>query len=60
MIIGDGAEYVAKSKEKFDLILCDSSDPCGPNEVLFSSQFYENCASLLGEEGFLFVNQALI
>jgi Spermidine synthase len=43
IIIGDGAEYVKNGTEKFDVILCDSTDPEGPAEVLFTSDFYKNC-----------------
>ncbi len=56
VVIEDGCEYVKKSKEKFDLIFCDSPDPIGPAEALFTQEFYENCRQLLNEKG-LFINQ---
>lgn len=40
VIVDDGARFVAENEEKFDLILVDSSDPSGPSEVLFGSEFY--------------------
>lgn len=56
IFIGDGAEYVKNSKETFDVILCDSTDPEGPAECLFTSEFYKNCKRLLKKSG-IFVNQ---
>jgi spermidine synthase len=55
LIIGDGLKIVEESKEKYDLILCDNSDPVGPSEGLFSVAFYTNCHSLLNEDGILVV-----
>lgn len=56
IVIGDGAEYVKNSKETFDVIICDSTDPTGPSEVLFTKEFYGNCKRLVGKQG-IFVNQ---
>lgn len=56
VIIDDGAEYVKTSSEMFDVILCDSTDPTGPAEVLFTPEFYSNCKKRLKKEG-IFVNQ---
>ena len=44
LIIGDGIEYVQKAAaESFDAIIVDGSDPVGPAEGLFSTEFYKNC-----------------
>lgn len=56
VVIGDGAEYVKNSKESFDVIICDSTDPSGPSIVLFTSEFYGNCKKCLKKNG-IFVNQ---
>ena len=56
IIIGDGAEYVKNAQEKFDVIICDSTDPTGPSIVLFTSEFYSHCKHLLNKHG-IFVNQ---
>lgn len=37
----DGYEYVKNSKNKFDVIITDSSDPEGPAECLFQKPYYE-------------------
>ena len=37
----DGYEYVKKNKNKFDVIITDSSDPNGPAECLFQKPYYQ-------------------
>jgi len=54
LIIGDGVDYVAKcaqGKEKFDVILVDSTDPIGPATPLFGKEFYENIFQSLNDDG---------
>lgn len=57
VVFQDAAEYVKVAPEKFDVILCDSTDPIGPAAVLFTSEFYGNCKQLLKEKG-IFVIQS--
>ena len=52
----DGIEFVKNTKEKYDLIIVDSTDPIGPGEGLFTVEFYTNCYNLLSDEGIL-INQ---
>jgi spermidine synthase len=52
----DGLKYVRHTREKFDLIIVDSTDPSGPGEVLFTKEFYGGCRNALAENGIL-VNQ---
>jgi len=56
VIIEDGSLFVKNTSEKFDVIICDSSDPIGPNAVLFTSEFYGDCHKALTKGG-IFVNQ---
>jgi len=56
VIIEDGCQFVKNTAEKFDVIICDSTDPTGPGAVLFTPEFYGDCHHLLTEEG-IFVNQ---
>ncbi len=56
IIIQDASLYVKETKESFDVIICDSTDPFGPGKVLFTSEFYGDCKKLLNEDG-IFVNQ---
>lgn len=53
VVIGDGAEYLADTKEAFDVIIVDSTDPVGPGEALFSPEFYQNCRNALRSGGLI-------
>ena len=53
----DGTRFVADTKETYDLILVDSTDPIGPGEGLFTTEFYQNCFNILSDNGIL-VNQS--
>lgn len=52
----DGLKFVKTTKNKYDLIIVDSTDPIGPGEGLFTREFYTNCFNALEEDGIL-VNQ---
>nr|VFJ52542.1 MAG: spermidine synthase [Candidatus Kentron sp. FM]VFJ70063.1 MAG: spermidine synthase [Candidatus Kentron sp. FM]VFK09520.1 MAG: spermidine synthase [Candidatus Kentron sp. FM] len=52
----DGARFVTDTREKFDLVLSDSSDPIGLAEVLFQQTFYRNVFHVLSDDG-IFVAQ---
>ena len=52
----DGLRFVRRKEGTYDLIIVDSTDPFGPGEGLFTSEFYGNCYSALNENGIL-VNQ---
>jgi spermidine synthase len=57
VIVGDGIDYVRRAEAaSFDAIIVDSTDPIGVGEVLFTDEFYENAARILGPGG-LVVNQ---
>jgi len=49
----DGCQYLRNNKNKFDVIIVDSSDPIGPAETLFSENFFEICYESLTEKGIL-------
>lgn len=51
LIIGDGVKYMAETKEKFDVILVDSTDPIGPAAPLFGPEFYGNIYNVLNDKG---------
>lgn len=53
IIIADGAEYIANCEEKYDVIICDTTDPIGPGEVLFTKEFYGNCKKCLAQGGIM-------
>ncbi len=52
----EGADFLAQTKERFDLIVVDSTDPVGPAESLFTSQCFTHAFSALKAEG-IFVAQ---
>jgi spermidine synthase len=57
VIVGDGIDYVRRAPDaSFDVIIVDSTDPIGVGEVLFTDEFYANCARILTAGG-LVVNQ---
>jgi spermidine synthase len=51
VLIRDGIEFVKKTDQKFDVIICDSTDPEGPGAVLFTEEFYKNCKRILNDGG---------
>jgi spermidine synthase len=57
LLIEDGVKYVAGTKEKFDIVIIDSTDPVGPAAPLFNKPFYANVADLLKPDGIL-ISQA--
>jgi spermidine synthase len=53
----DGVKFVKNARDgSYDLILVDSTDPIGPGEGLFTSEFYKDCYRILTENGIL-INQ---
>ncbi|MFM2480648.1 polyamine aminopropyltransferase [Celerinatantimonas sp. YJH-8] len=53
LVIDDGARFVATTDQKFDVIISDCTDPVGPGEVLFSSDFYAGCQRCLNPGGIM-------
>lgn len=53
IVIDDGANFVRECTDRFDVIISDSTDPIGPGDVLFTSDFYENCKKCLTDDGVL-------
>lgn len=53
----DGVAFVKSARERYDIIIIDSTDPISVGEGLFSSEFYHDCFNLLHEDGIL-VNQS--
>ena len=60
LVIADGADFVRKSKDRFDVIIVDSTDPIGPGEVLFRLDFYEACHGLLRQGGVLVTQNGVV
>jgi len=54
LLLMDAVQYVRDIKEKFDIILIDSTDPViDQSEGLFTVPFYRDCLNALTEQGIL-------
>ncbi len=49
--IEDAVKYIQGQKNRFDVILIDSTDPLGPGVGLFTEDFYNNVKSALKDGG---------
>lgn len=49
--VGDGCAFVLEKKNRYDVIIVDSSDPVGPGDVLFKKPFYEGLKAALKPGG---------
>jgi spermidine synthase len=59
VVIADGLKYVADTKERFDAIIVDSSEPIGPSAVLHTRQFFTDCKRALKPGGILVTQNGL-
>jgi spermidine synthase len=53
LVIGDGNVFVRETKERFDVILVDSSDPVGPSAVLHEEGLYRQLRKKLRPGGII-------
>ncbi|MEI7613110.1 MAG: transferase [Betaproteobacteria bacterium] len=56
IVCADGAEFVRRAKESFDVLMVDGFDHDGQPEALSSTEFYDNCHAALRTNGVLVVN----
>ena len=57
VVVGDAIHYVFEAPAgSFDAVIVDSTDPAGVGEVLFTAEFYRECARVLTDRGVV-VNQ---
>ena len=59
VVIADGLKYVAETRERFDAIIVDSSEPIGPSAVLHTREFFTDCKRALKEGGILVTQNGL-
>jgi spermidine synthase len=59
IVIADGLKYVADTREKFDAIIVDSSEPIGPSAVLHTREFFTDCRRSLKRGGILVTQNGL-
>ncbi len=59
LVIGDALDYVFETRDRYDVIISDLSDPIeeGPSYKLYTVEFYRRIAEIIGNEG-IFVTQA--
>jgi spermidine synthase len=55
--IADGVDFVARTKERYDLVIVDSTDPIGPATPLFGEAFYAGVHRVLNDAGIV-ISQA--
>ena len=53
VVLGDGADFVATTERRFDVVVVDSTDPIGPGAALFTPAFYAGCRRILRPGGIL-------
>jgi len=53
VVFRDGQEYITKTKEKFDIIILDLSDPVGPAAELFQKKFHKKIFNRLNKDGIM-------
>jgi spermidine synthase len=56
IVCADGAEFVRREKEAYDVVLVDGFDHDGQPEQLCSAFFYDNCHAALRQDGVLVIN----
>jgi len=60
LVVGDAHKYLMETKETFDVIIMDISDPieAGPGIALYTQEFYRRAKELLSKPNGVFVTQA--
>jgi spermidine synthase len=57
--IADGARFLAESRQTFDAIICDTTEPVGVAASLFSEAFFADCRRRLATPGVLVTQNGL-
>ena len=59
LVIVDASDFIASCKDRYDVIIIDSTDPIGPGEVLFTKHFYQSCQQCLTYNGILITQNGM-
>jgi spermidine synthase len=59
IVIADGVKFVAGTKDRFDAIIVDSSEPIGPSAALHTRAFFADCKRALKDGGVLVTQNGL-
>jgi spermidine synthase len=53
--VGDGRKYVETTKQKFDAVIMDMTDPFGPSAMLYTREFFGHVKNTFKDRNGLFV-----
>jgi spermidine synthase len=53
--VGDGRKYVESTKEKYDAVIMDMTDPFGPSVMLYTKEFFHNVKKTFRDDRGMFV-----
>jgi spermidine synthase len=53
--VGDGRKYVETTKEKYDAVIMDMTDPFGPSVMLYTKEFFQHVKSTFRSKRGMFV-----
>jgi spermidine synthase len=53
--VGDGRKFVEGTKEKFDAVIMDMTDPFGPSVMLYTKEFFQHVKATFKDDRGLFV-----
>ncbi len=53
--VGDGRKFVESTKEKFDAVIMDMTDPFGPSVMLYTKEFFQHVKATFKDERAMFV-----
>ncbi|MBI1972367.1 MAG: polyamine aminopropyltransferase [Candidatus Aenigmarchaeota archaeon] len=51
LMITDGRKFVEQTKDKFDVVIVDLTDPFGPSKMLYTREFYAAISKALTKDG---------
>ena len=53
--VGDGRKFVESTKERFDAVIMDMTDPFGPSVMLYTKEFFQHVKATIKDSKSLFV-----
>lgn len=56
VVVGDGAQFVRETQDRFDLVLLDLTDPETPAGPLYTPTFFAECKKILAEGGAMVIH----
>ncbi len=56
IVYQDARKYLEDTKEKFDVMIIDLTEPHGPSKMLYTNEFYKICAGKMNKGGILSIH----